>query len=84
MITLEAIKKLKRFLQNTQPGIQIFNSPSEAGDYREEVYNEDGIVVLYATYWEYFEVYGLSQEQYEDLIEGDLRYMRNFTEAELL
>lgn len=84
MITLKAIKKLKRFLQNTRPGIQVFNSLSEGGDYREEVYNEDGIVVLYAPYWEYFEVYGLSQEQYEDLIEGDMCYMRHFTEAELL
>lgn len=91
MITLEAIKKLKRFLQNTRPRTQIaesrpqiFNSPSRTGDYRTRVYDEDGIVVLYSFYWNYFEVYGLSQEQYKDLIEGDSCRMRHFTDAELL
>lgn len=60
------IEKLIDFLKNRFiGGIQMFNTPSIAGDFRVPIYNEDGIKVLLAPYYEYIEIYGISDEEFE-------------------
>jgi hypothetical protein len=45
--------------------MQVFNCPSLVGDYRETVYEEDGIEVLVCYYWDYVEVLGISDEEFK-------------------
>lgn len=70
------IKKVLQFIQDkyVHPGvhfendIQIFFTPSLVNDYRETVYDKDGVEILFAPGYYYVEVYGLSSEE-EDWIE---------------
>ena len=60
------IEKLIDFLKNRFiGGIQMFNTPSIVGDFRVPIYSEDGIKVLFAPYYEYIEIYGISDEEFE-------------------
>lgn len=60
------IKKLIEFLKKQFPhGIQMFNTPSIMDDYRETIYDEDSIEVLFAPGYEYIEIYGISDEEFE-------------------
>ena len=71
MKTQTEINKLKNFLQKGYPNIQAFNSACLCGDYRICIYHQDGIEVLYAPYYEYIEIYGLEENEFEDLIEDN-------------
>lgn len=82
---MNKIKKLKRFLQENYPNIQAFNCRGWGGDEMEEVYNDDGIRVLYCDGWNYIEIFGLTDEEFEDLLDpnsflGDK--LRTFSEVE--
>lgn len=60
------IKKLIDFLKNRFiGGIQMFNTPSIAGDFRVPIYSEDDIKVLFAPEYEYIEIYGISYEEFK-------------------
>ena len=47
----------------------IFDVPSLVNDERETIYCEDGLTILICYLWGYFEVYGLSDEEFEELSE---------------
>ena len=66
---MNKIDKLKKFLQENYPNIQAFNTKNIVGDYMVEVYNEDGITVDYCEYWEYIEIFGLTEKQFESLLD---------------
>ena len=68
---MNRIEKLKRFLQEKYPNVQAFNSRNLVGDYMKTVYNEDGIEVDYCYHYEYIEIFGLSQAEFDSLIETD-------------
>lgn len=48
-----------------EDGIQMFDTPSVAGDFRVPIYGEDKIIVLWAPCYEYIEIYGISDEEFE-------------------
>lgn len=66
---MNKIDKLKNFLQKNYPNIQAFNTRNLAGDYLENVYDEDGIEVDYCEYWNYIEIFGLTNKEFEDLLD---------------
>ena len=60
------IEKLIKFLKERfEDGIQMFDTPSMANDFRVPIYSEDEITVLWAPYYEYIEIYGISDEEFE-------------------
>lgn len=74
------IEKLKRFLQENYPNIQAFNTRNICGDYMVTVYNEDGIAVDYAPEYEYIEIFGLTEKEFNDLLNPKTRftYLKTF------
>lgn len=63
-----AISSLKRFLNEKFTGTQAFNTEDLAGDSKKTVYHRDGIKVLYCSNWDYLEIFGLSTEEFKDLL----------------
>lgn len=60
------IEKLIKFLKERfESGIQMFDTPSLVDDYRIPIYVDDDITVLYAPGWDYIEIYGISDEEFE-------------------
>lgn len=60
------IEKLIEFLKaHFESGIQMFNTPSIVGYFRVPIYSEDNIKVLFAPHYEYIEIYGISDEEFE-------------------
>jgi len=45
----------------------IFNSRNTAGDHMCTIYNENGLVIDVCDDWEYFEVFGLTQKEFNEL-----------------
>lgn len=66
---MNKIDKLKIFLQENYPNEQAFNTRNIAGDSMERVYDEDEIIVDYCYYYSYIEIFGLTDEEFEDLID---------------
>lgn len=63
------IEKLINFLKNSfKDGIQMFDAPSLANDYLIAIYCEDEITVLYAPYYEYIEIFGVSKEEFKKIV----------------
>lgn len=63
------IEKLINFLKNSfKDGIQMFDTPSLVNDYRIAIYCEDEITVLYAPYYEYIEIFGVSKEEFKKIV----------------
>lgn len=56
------------FEKHFKNGIQMFNTPSIMGDYRISIYEADDIRVLFAPKYEYIEIYGISEEEFERVI----------------
>ena len=60
------IENLIKFLKERfEDGIQMFDTPSIADDFRVPIYNKDEITVLFAPYYEYIEIFGISSEEFE-------------------
>ena len=66
---MNKIEKLKIFLQKNYPNIQAFNTRNLVGDPMETVYDEDGIIIDYCHYWNYIEIFGLKEKEFEDLLD---------------
>lgn len=63
------IEKLIKFLKERfEDGIQMFDTPSLVHDYRIPIYVKDDITVLYAPHWDYIEIYGISDEEFEKVM----------------
>lgn len=52
----------------------MFDTPSMMGDYRFPIYNEDGISVLYAPGYDYIEIFGISNEEFERVMKETKGY----------
>ena len=67
---MNKIDKLKIFLQENYPNEQAFNTRNIVNDSMETVYDEDGITVDYCYGYEYIEIFGLTDVEFEDLIDN--------------
>lgn len=47
----------------------LFNTPDCVGDEKEVLFNGNGVLILICRYWEYFEVFGLTQTEFNKLHE---------------
>ena len=66
MDKLEQAKRIiKEHIKDADCG--IFNTRNFAGDNMETVYCEGGLQVDICYYWSYFEVFGLSKEEFAEL-----------------
>lgn len=45
----------------------LYNTRNFAGDEMTRVYNENGLVIDICLFWSYFEVFGLSPEEFREL-----------------
>ena len=67
--------KLKKFLKEKfKEKIQAFDTRSTVGDSVETIYNEDGITVDYSYYYGYIEIFGLTDEEYQELEKEKIIY----------
>lgn len=62
METKTLTKVLDYIKANYHSGIQVFFSHNTAGDEMETVWSEDGVTILYCPYYDYLEVFGLTNE----------------------
>lgn len=60
-----AKKVIKQYISFAMCG--IFNTRNCAGDNMVTIYNEDGLTVDICYEWEYFEVFGLSMSEFQQL-----------------
>lgn len=75
----ETIKKLKIFLQNNYPNCQAFDCENTAGDEMNLVYEDGDIEVWYCEYWDYLEIFGLTDKEYDGLIQkGTMSHLKTF------
>lgn len=60
------IENLIVFLkENFEKGIQMFDTPNIAGDLMFLIYKKDDITVLFAPGYNYIEIFGISDEEFE-------------------
>ena len=45
----------------------LFNTRNMAGDVMSTIYDEDGLTIDVCYYWDYFEVFGLTYEEFAEL-----------------
>lgn len=68
----DKIKKLEAFLeQNGYADMQRFNTRNIVGDCMQTIYEEDGITVDYCHNWGYIEIFGLTQEEFDNLFQEE-------------
>lgn len=69
------LNKLKKFLKEKfKKRIQAFDMINTEGDSMETIYDEDGITVDYCYYYEYIEIFGLTNEEYKELEKEKIIY----------
>jgi len=78
---MDRISKLKKFLQENCPNMQAFNTRNLVGDTMVTIYENDGIVVDICYYYEYIEIFGLTDEDFENLID-ERGYLKTFNVQE--
>lgn len=62
------MEKLIEFLKNEFPErIQMFDTRNIVGDRMVTIYDEDGITVDYCPDYDYIEIFGLTDEQFEEV-----------------
>lgn len=65
---MNRIEKLREFLlEDGYKGVQTFNCSNVVGDLTITVYDEDGITVDECSEYDYLEIFGLSNEEYQGL-----------------
>ena len=67
---MDKIEKLIVFLREKYPNTQSFDCRNTAGDSLRTVYSEDGVMVDYCDYWDYIEIFGLTEEEYENVVKA--------------
>ena len=62
------IENLINFIKNNElEKKQTFFTRNIVGDYMENIYNEDGIIVDICRGWDYLEIFGLTTKEKENL-----------------
>lgn len=66
MTKLEKAKEvIKEYYDNARCG--IFDTRNVGGDSMTTIYKEDGLTIDIGYFWEYFEVFGLTDDDFEEL-----------------
>lgn len=66
MNNLEKAKEIiKKYFNSAK--CDIFNVSNIVGDSTNTIYDENGLMIDICYYWEYFEVFGLSNEDFNEL-----------------
>ena len=66
MTKLEKAKEIiKEHIEDAHCG--IFNTINTAGDQMTRIYDDDGLQIYICYYWEYYEVFGLTVAEFEEL-----------------
>lgn len=69
---MDKMEKLKKFLKENYQGTQAFNTRNIVGDIMENVYEDDGIIVDYCYYYDYIEIFGLTNKEFESLLNDEI------------
>lgn len=65
---MNRVEKLRQFLiKNGYSKMQTFNTRNIVGDLMRNIYDCDGISVDICDGWQYLEIFGLRDEEYESL-----------------
>lgn len=71
----DRLNKLEKFLKETFPeGIQSLTTRNILGDPMKNIYDEDNIQVDYCYYYDYIEIFGLTDEEYKELEKEKIIY----------
>ena len=63
------MRNLINFLAiNFSNGVQMFNTRNTVGDEMETIYDRDGITVDICYDWGYIEIFGLTDEEFETIV----------------
>lgn len=62
-----AKKIIKNNIEDARCG--IFDCSNTAGDIMTNLYNKDGLIIDICYHWEYFEVFGLSENEFDELFD---------------
>jgi len=65
----DIVKEVTEFLHKNYPYTQAFNTRNIAGDDMETVYDKNGITVDYCANWNYIEVFGLTTDEFRDVMD---------------
>lgn len=66
MNKLDVAKKvIKEYIKEAECG--IYDTRNIAGDSMTTIFNEDGLQIDICYHWEYFEVFGLDGEEFQEL-----------------
>ena len=66
---MNKVEKLVQFFQEHPeyvPHCGIYDSRNTAGDEMENVYCEDGVSVDFCYFWDYIEIFGLTEEEFRE------------------
>lgn len=67
-------KRVLEFLKEEFPhGVQTFFTPNIVGDTTFNIYDEDGICIYYCPSYDYIEIFGLTEDE-----ENELEYHTNY------
>ena len=81
MYNFKDVEKILK--ENDLWGKQVFFSRNIAGDQMDLVYSHDGIVIDYCPYYDYIEVFGLTEEDQNILEEAHINKCRDMYSDEL-
>lgn len=71
MNKIRRIDEVKVFLKELHPeGIQMFNSRNIMGDPMYTIYDKDGIMIDECSCYNYIEIFGVTEEEYNELVES--------------
>lgn len=76
---MNKLEKAKQIIkENFEEGdCGLFNTHNLAGDIMSTIYKEDGLQIELCYHWSYFEVFGLSDSEFDEL----LAYYNHLKEA---
>lgn len=65
----EKIEKVKMIIKEhfSDADCGIFNSRNIVGDFMTNIYDEDGVTIDICYGWAYFEVFGLTDEEFREI-----------------
>ena len=75
---IKAVEKVKEVIKNNieDASYGIFDCRNIVGDPMETIYDEDGVRIDICRNWEYFEVFGLTDEEF-----AEVEYFYHFESA---
>lgn len=64
---MDKMESLRMFLEENYRGVQAFNKSSLENDKMRRVYTKGNVKVDYCSDWQYLEIFGLTDKEFESL-----------------